>query len=240
MVQEVLQNKDNELQKVRERYLRRSQSSKADLYNPLDPSYYMTLQEKERAFIYWIKKSGLSPVKDKRLLEIGCGQGDNLIQFLRLGFRPENLVGNELLEERALIAQHRLPSSIQILIGDASVLDLPENSFDVVFQSLVFTSIFDDEFQKRLANRMWSMVKLGGYILWYDFIFNNPNNPDVRGVPIRRIKELFPERIIKVCRLTLAPPISRCVTKIHPCLYTLFNLFPFMRTHILCWIKKNR
>jgi hypothetical protein len=29
------------------------------------------------------------------------------------------------------------------------------------------------------------------------------------------------------------------MTVIHPTLYTLFNMFPFLRTHVLCWIRKG-
>jgi hypothetical protein len=32
--------------------------------------------------------------------------------------------------------------------------------------------------------------------------------------------------------------LSRMVTKIHPGLYTLFNVLPVLRTHVLCWISK--
>ena len=32
--------------------------------------------------------------------------------------------------------------------------------------------------------------------------------------------------------------ISRRVSRIHPSLYTIFNVVPFLRTHILCWIQK--
>ena len=48
----------------------------------------------------------------------------------------------------------------------------------------VFPSILDDSFQQKLADRMWALTKPGGGILWYDFIYNNPRNPDVRGVPL--------------------------------------------------------
>jgi len=68
--------------------------------------------------------------------------------------------------------------------------------------------------------------------------FANPRNPDVRGVPLRRVRELFPDGKVKRCRVTLAPPIARRVVGIHPALYTLFNAMPFLRTHILCWIAK--
>ena len=89
-----------------------------------------------------------------------------------------------------------------------------------------------------MAYRLWLLTNRGGGILWYDFIYNNPRNPDVRGVPLRRIRALFPEGKIHHWKLTLAPPISRRVTRLHPSLYHVFNLFPFLRTHLLCWIQK--
>jgi hypothetical protein len=155
-----------------------------------------------------------------------------------MGFQPENMVGIELLEDRAAIANKVLPHGI-VRAGEASEADLPPTSQDIVFQSTVFSSLLDDGFQKKLADRMWSWVKPGGGVLWYDFIYNNPKNPDVRGVPLRRVRELFPQGKLTVRRVTLAPPIARRVCRIHPCLYTFFNLFPFLRTHILCWIQKN-
>jgi SAM-dependent methyltransferase len=224
---------DNEVDAIRERYARRKL-----FYDPLDAYRYMSYQEQRRALIEWVRWSGLAPVQDKRLLEVGCGSGDNLLLLLTLGFQPENLVGNELLEERVIRARRLLPSGIKILRGDASKLELKEQSFDIVFQSTVFTSILDDDFQNKLANHMWSLVKPGGGILWYDFVFDNPRNPDVKGVSIKRIRAMFPEGEIKVWKLTLAPPISRNVAKISPSLYTLFNLLPLLRSHVLCWIKR--
>ncbi|HVO75576.1 MAG TPA: hypothetical protein VMT35_16215, partial [Ignavibacteriaceae bacterium] len=82
------------------------------------------------------------------------------------------------------------------------------------------------------------LIKPGGGILWYDFIFNNPQNSDVMGMPFKRVRELFPEGEITKWKLTLAPPLGRMVTRISPSFYSLFNLFPFLRSHILCWITR--
>lgn len=228
----------DEAQQVVERYERRKKLDQASLYSPLKADVYMGVQEKERALVRWIDCAGLEPVGSRRVLEIGCGSGSNLMQLIRLGFDPRNLVGNELLPDRAEAARYHVPEATRIISGDASELDLPKNSFDVVYQSTVFSSILDDGFQQKLSSRMWSLVKPGGCVLWYDFTYDNPRNPDVRGVTLGRVKELFPHADIVSWRLTLAPPISRRVTRIHPCLYTVFNLLPFLRTHILCWIKK--
>jgi len=232
--------KDNkykqEISNIHKRYANRPCSIDANLYSMLRASFYMEIQERERAMIKLL--SLISPLDNKKILEIGCGNGDKILQLLNLGFEPSNIIGNDLLPDATKKARSRLPSAINIIDGDATKLDFEPNSFDIVYQSTVFSSILDDNFQKLLANKMWQWVKPGGGILWYDFTYNNPANPDVRGVPVKRIQELFPHGKMKIRKVTLAPPINRLVTKIHPSLYTIFNALPFLRTHVICWIGK--
>lgn len=228
-----------EVEKVQERYARRATLGTDDRYSILNPSVWQGVQERQRALITLLSNHAPVSLVQLNVLEIGCGSGGNLLELLRMGLTPENLVGNELLSERATLARKNLPIACEVLEGDATTLGLLPNSFDVIYQSTVFSSLLDNTFQQHLASLMWEWVKPGGGILWYDFIYNNPNNPDVRGVSIKRIHELFPEATIDVRRVTLAPPISRRVCKIHPSLYTLFNAIPALRTHVLCWIEKK-
>jgi len=227
----------SETDAISERYARRRETGIQSLYNPLRPSIYMNLQEKERVLIRKILQPHLQPLGDKRLIEIGCGSGSNLVQLMQLGFRPENLVANELLPERVEAVRKRLPTEVEIIPGDDSVIDYPP-AFDAVLVSTVFSSILDDAFQQRLADTAWRMLKPGGGIIWYDFVYDNPGNADVRGVKPGRIRELFPGAGIETHRVTLAPPVARRVTRIHPALYTLLNAFPLLRSHLLCWIQK--
>jgi SAM-dependent methyltransferase len=179
-------------------------------------------------------------VRDLRLLEVGCGSGSNLTRLLTLGFEPGNLFANELLPERVSQARHNLPAAVTILPGDAAALEIAPASFDIVYCSLVFSSILEDEFQARLAARMWEWVAPGGAVLWYDFVYDNPTNKDVRGVPMRRVRELFPGARSTHQRVTLAPPISRRVCRMWPGAYGLLNAVPLLRTHVLCWLEKPR
>lgn len=55
-----------------------------------------------------------------------------------MGFRPDNLVGNELLSERSAAARLNLPEVTQMLHGDALQLPFEQDSFDVVYQSRSF------------------------------------------------------------------------------------------------------
>lgn len=227
----------DETELVRERYARRRGAAER-MWSGFEPAVYLPVQEKERALIRWIRECDIAPLETRRLLEVGCGTGDDLLLLVRLGFDPSNMTGCELLEERARGARHRLPVALHVECADAAALDLPDGSFDVVMQSTVFTSLLDDGFQRRLADRMWALTRPGGGVLWIDFLYDNPRNPDVRGVSLARIRELFPQAQAQHWRISLAPPINRRVTRLHPSLYGLFNAIPMLRTHVLCWLKK--
>lgn len=223
---------------VAERYARRRQG---DLYSILRPEVALSTQEWQWQMLRLfgtVCRFADADLRRMSLLDVGCGYGGHLIDFLRFGFSPQHLTGVELLPDRAALARTRLPPSVAIHQMDASVAPVPRGSQDIVFQSVVFSSLLDDDFQKRLAQQMWRWVRPGGGVLWYDFVYDNPANHDVRAVPMRRIKELFPEGRVTHRKVTLAPPISRRVCRVHPSAYHLFNLFPFLRTHLLCWIAK--
>jgi len=226
---------EHEPQAVAERYARRSAG---DRYSMLHADVWQTLQERQRAMLRLFRREGLTDLAALRLLEVGCGSGGNLLELLRMGFAADHLSGVELLPERFAQARQALPAALMLQEGDALQLDLPAQSQDIVFVSTVFSSLLDDAFQQRLADAMWRWVKPGGGVLWYDFTVNNPRNRDVRGVPLSRIRSLFPQAHLHSQRITLAPPIARAVTRVHPALYSVFNTLPLLRTHVLVWVSK--
>jgi SAM-dependent methyltransferase len=230
----------SEVDRIRERYERRDHVRSGGRAGMLSLWSCLIDQELERALLRWAGRGGLAPLRDRRLLEVGCGDGNKLLLLLRLGFDAANLVGNELMPERAAAARRRLPTALRLLEGDLTQLAVEAESFDVVFQSLVFTSILDAGFRRQLAARMWLLVKPNGGVLWYDFRYNNPRNRDVRRVTMAELRALFPEARVAACwRLTLAPPLARLAARLHPGLYGVWNAFPFLRTHVLCWLKKG-
>lgn len=232
--------KTTEIDAIKKRYERRRSTDYANRYSPLDPYVLMVDQEIDRTVVRLLKQTGLADrIAQRSLLEIGCGNGNNLLRFLRCGFRPDTMVGNELLPERLKSARSILPLSIRLVPGDAAALDLADATFDVVCLFTVFSSILDDDFQARLADKAWSLVKPGGGVLWYDFVYNNPSNRDVRGVSIRRLRQLFPYANARIQRVTLAPPIGRPTTRLWVGSYTLLNRLPLLRSHVLAWLSKQ-
>lgn len=225
---------------VRERYARRPDAAQDARYRMLEPAVWQSVHERQRALFGLLARAGLADLSAVRLLEVGCGSGGNLLELLRMGFAPEHLSGIELLPERFAQARRVLPAALALIEGDALQADVAPQSQDIVYVSTVFSSLLDDAFQQRLADAMWRWTKPGGAVLWYDFTVDNPRNPDVRGVPLARVRALFPDARVLARRVTLAPPLARLVCRVHPALYTALNAVAPLRSHVLAWLAKRR
>lgn len=112
----------------------------------------------------------------------------------------------ELLADRAERARRMLPQALRVFCCDGLTANVENESQDLVVQAVVFSSLPDDGYQKQLADRMWRWIRPSGTLLWHDFIYNNLSNREVRGVPMSRVRELFPSGSIEMHRVTLAPP----------------------------------
>ncbi len=225
----------DETHKVAERYARRGDGG---LYSPLKPDVWQTLHERQRVLLRFLADAVHGDLSALTVTEVGCGSGGTLLELLRLGFAPEKLTGLELLPERYAEARHALPAATTLWLGDATQAPVAAASQDLVLAFTVFSSLLDDGFQQQLADAMWAWLRPGGAIVCYDFTVDNPRTPDVRGVPARRVAGLFSQGTMRSQRVTLAPPIGRRVTKLHPAAWRVFNAIPLLRTHLLAWIEK--
>lgn len=227
-------SEEKEVDRIREHY-----GSRSLRYDYWDPWVLMTGQELERAMIRTLLAKGQLPPEGRTVFDVGCGAGGHLLKFLRLGFEPGRLRGVDLIPERVARARATLPSAVVVRAGSASTIDAADCSVDIVFQSLVFSSILDASLRSSIASEMWRICKPGGGILWYDFTYDNPRNPAVRGVPMSLVRDLFPDARISFQRVTLAPPIARVAARIHTAMYGALSALPFLRTHVLAWISKS-
>ena len=223
--------------RVREAYARRRQSIPASRYARTDPFTLCAAHEREEEMAALFRAEGLTTLAGLRILDVGCGRGDSLRQLLEYGADPELLTGIDLLDESVKKAR-RLSPHLRVICGSASRLPFPDASFDLVLQFTLFTSILSDEAKRAIAAEMARVLAPGGRILWYDFSFNNPRNPDVRGIGKREIRALFPGLEIKTKRVTLAPPLGRVVAPFSIVLYYLLSRVRPLCTHFLCLLRK--
>ena len=228
----------DEAARVADRYARRDAERDALRYSLFDAAALQAQQQRLRAVVALWRGHGWPSLAGRQLLEVGCGSGGNLLDLLRLGAEPRLLSGIELLPERCAAARAVLPSATLLIQGDAAAATIEPQSQDAVLAFTVFSSLLDDAAQERLAAAMWRWVRPGGGVLSYDFCVDNPHNPDVRGVPLARVRALFAAAHCTARRLTLAPPLARAAQRLHPGLAGLLGALPALRTHRLCWLSK--
>ncbi len=229
---------DPEEIRIRDAYARRRTSSIDGVYSFLNRGNLFLLQERERRVLLLLDQLGWSSLHGVRILDVGCGSGFWIRDLIRWGASPQHVTGVDLLEQRVAEARRLCPEGVTIQCRNATALDSPDGNFDLIIQSTVFTSILDRKMQQRLALEMLRVLRPGGLILWYDFHVNNPRNPDVRGVTSREIHQLFQGCVIRLQRITLAPPVSRALAPISWFGCQLLSALPWLCTHYLGAIRK--
>jgi len=83
--------------RIQEVYARRK---RGDLYSCFNRAHLLLVQEREKRFLHLFSRYGCAPLTGKKILEIGCGTGELLREFIKWEARPENIVGIDLLPER--------------------------------------------------------------------------------------------------------------------------------------------
>lgn len=179
-----------------------------------------------------LRRAGLDDLTRRPVLDVGCGNGNELARMQELGAPPSALLGIDLLPDRIELARRDHPD-IEFRTGDASRLDLPDASFDLVLSMTVLSSVLDSDMARQIAGEMARVLRPGGAVLWYDLRVDNPGNPDVRGLPEREVRELFPTLRAELRPATLAPPLARRLGPLTPVAYPALAALPFLRSHLL-------
>ena len=229
----------DELDRIRIEYARRAQDPRLrGLYSPARPDVLLAMQARERAILRMLKDAGFHPLSRLDLLDVGCGSGGVLLDFLRWEADPARLHGCDLLPERLGSARRRLAPYTSLAVADGGALPYPTACFDLVLQIGVLTSVLDGNLRVRIADEMWRVLRPGGAVLSYDFRFQG-RNPAVKAINPGEIRALFPEGTFMHRRVTLAPPIARRLARWSWLACELLHVIPWLRTHDLILIRKT-
>ena len=195
------------------------------------------IQERSRYLQGLLQTQGYWPLTQQRLLDIGCGAGRILGHFLAWGAQPHHLYGIDLPPDRIAAARQAFPA-LHFQQANAERIEFPASTFDLVLLFTVFTSILDQQMAHNVATEVQRVLKPGGAVIWYDFRYNNPYNPHVRGMTKAKIQQLFPEFTLHLRTVTLLPPLARRLGALTPRLYPLLTRLPLLRTHYLGLLVK--
>ena len=226
-------DEDAESARLRAAYARRDRLGLDARYDYWRPDNLFIYQARERAVLELLDAAGFLPLADRRVLDVGCGDGAVLLDMQRYGAAPDALYGIDLLPARLESARARLPAA-HLETADARTLPYEDATFDLTLGFTMLSSVIEPGARRQVATEMARVTRPGGLVLLYDF-WLNPTNRDVR--PLRRseVQQLFPGRTIDFRSTTLAPPLTRLLFKLPGgrVVCTLIDVLPFLRTHFV-------
>jgi ubiquinone/menaquinone biosynthesis C-methylase UbiE/GNAT superfamily N-acetyltransferase len=181
--------------------------------------------------------------EDDKLLDVGCGSGGNLFQLIRLGYKASNISGVDIQEENIEKIKDLYPQA-NFYVCDASKMQFGNNTFDLVYESTVFSILPDDTLCKSIADEMIRVCKVGGYILLIDWRIPKPNNPNYNALTKKKLKNFFnvgtQTKLITMEKGALIPPIGRFLSKNIPSIYFLVcRIFPFLVGQVAYLLRKD-
>lgn len=165
-----------------------------------------------------------------RVLDVGCGNGGSLLQFMRLGFKPSNLVGIDTSDERIAQAAEFLPG-VGFRKESADALPFGDSEFDLVFESTMLGTLESPTLLENIAREMLRVTKTRGYIMLADWRYSREGSGVRTAISPALIAKMFSvgkaTRVVARERGALVPPIGRRLSRITPSLYFLTQkLFP--------------
>lgn len=225
----------SEGERIRSVYAQRTLRVDQHRYTPFDPSHLLVHYSRQRAFLGLLKNRGIESLAGLRVLEVGCGAGSILLEYLEYGAKPADLFGVDFLHDDLCQAHERSPS-MGLSCADGRCLPFPSGSFDLVTLYTVFTSVLDTDIRGQLAAEVQRVLSATGLVVVYDFWPDNPWNSNVRGLSLSQVKVLFPGHHYDAQRIVLAPPLARPIARFSPLVCQLLEKLPFLCTHYVITI----
>lgn len=124
-----------------------------------------------------ITQAALAATPDiRRVLDIGCGAGNNTLKLLQTTGRSFACDLNDLSEPMLRRAQERVSAAgaleVRTHAGDFRSADLPENSFDVIIAAAVFHHLRDDQDWETAFAKVYRLLRPGGSFWVTDLVIH--------------------------------------------------------------------
>src|SRR3989338_1363316 len=100
-----------------------------------DASNLRAYEQEALSYSFKLLKQHFGSLKNKKILEIGPGKGENALQFARMGARITtiDISKNSLELSKRLLDKNRLSGKARFIQMDAHNLKFKKNEFDAVF-----------------------------------------------------------------------------------------------------------
>lgn len=131
-----------------------------------------------------------STSKIRRVLDIGCGAGNNTLNLLRLApsFDSDLVdLSGSMLEKASERISQVIPGRIRMIQGDFRTVELPEGEYDIVLAAAVLHHLRDDRDWEHVFRKMFRLTSPGGSVWITDLVFHE--NPSIHAMMWERYAE---------------------------------------------------
>lgn len=138
-----------------------------------DIETYQKTYDKEGINLYFKYFNPEEVIKDKEILDFGCGVGGKDFELLK--YSPKKIIGIDLSQRNIKYAKKIIKSSSKkfLFFENKNLLDFKENKkFDVIISYTVFEHV-ERRFLLEILNKMYDLLKDDGIII---IVFNHYND----------------------------------------------------------------
>ena len=199
-------SQSTEEERIRSAYARYESEARSHRWDPTHPANRLMHVERVGVLKALVRSDGVD-VATVRVLDVGCGSGGSMADWLGLGVPSHRVMGVDMLLGRMTVGT----SDAMRMMVNASGAFLPfrDATFGVVSLFTVLSSILEDALLRRVAAEVQRVLSPRGRIYCYDMRYPNPLNPDVRRLSLAHLKELFPRGRFETRTLTVVPQLVR-------------------------------
>lgn len=183
-----------------------------------------------------LRDMGLNAVQ-ARVLDLGAGEGKDCAHFMGLGVKEGRVLALDILQPRARRAR-QAHAGLASLVGNAEHLPFVNESFDVVYQSTMLSSVLDSHRRARILDEVRRVLRSGGIFLSYDVRYPNPWNRNTRSVRGSEIKDAFAGWPVQLRSVTALPPLVRLLAPVSTLACRALESVAPLRSHLLAVARK--
>lgn len=221
-------DRDADLARIREAYFGYERDRRGRLWSTSQRGYARLLRDLDENLEQELRDAVLG-LAAPMVIDLGSGSGELASVGAPL---VDRWVGVELREEAVEVARRAFPDA-EFLTASADAVPLESRSVDAVVARVLFSSLPSEALERAVANEVGRLLRPGGRLVWLDIRYSNPANPEVHGLGIDRMRDLFPGWRVHVRSIGLLPPIARRLGPMTRVAYPALAAVPTLRSHLV-------
>lgn len=143
--------------------------------------------------------SNFIDIKNYRILDAGCGNGQDLRKFIELGAKPANCYGIDFAENAIDFARENSPPAVTYKTSELHETGFEDDFFDIIVSFNTIVNFPDNEYLKKINDEFRRVIKDNGMLLLICAISADAQNKEgfikipVRIFTLDEVQRLFPD-----------------------------------------------